>query len=396
MKIKEKKIKNTKFKNMKIKRQNVKKFNFQGINNLSYIISSLFLIQLLFRNIRKYGLLLCIPLETLTFTEIQSFFLFCCLNLLKFISIFYIVKHTKISFFILCIYEILIGLIINLTMTHLYFSFFCVGFSLYVFVKIVSFILENKFAKEIKKKRKMQNTLKNYFNFLLFPTVIYQRNFRRKIKINYLKIIKKFGILIITSLLLNFFADQIAIPTLNMLIFNTSFSIFLEYFLILSIVTIIMFFLLFIIVFICVLPIFAEITYFRNRKYFSDWWNKRTVGEFWASWNKEMHHWFKSYIFKPMVKRNYSKRFAVFMCFFVSGMFHEYAISVSSKTLRFYTFFGFMAQLVLMETTDRISKAIPSLGNYLFWMMFCVVGQPICIWLNYKSQYNKYINLLQN
>ncbi|KCZ82100.1 hypothetical protein H312_00374 [Anncaliia algerae PRA339] len=357
-----------------------KRFTYQGINNLSYIISVLFIIQLLLRNIRKYGLLLLIPLENLSLFELFISSAVHLLNVLKCLLVYLLARNKKSSFFILLFIESSIGLLIFKNISHLYFSFINVSLSLYLFTKVISFIVEINYK---------EKNIKNYFLFLLFPTMIYKKRFERKKYINYKNIYKKLIVLVFCSLMLNFIADQLAIPTLERLINNLKLHLFMEYFLILSIVTIIMFMLLFVIVFNSLLPIIAELTWYKNRNYYSDWWNKNTVTEFWASWNKEMHFWFKSYIYKPMLVKGYSKRFACFMCFFVSGILHEYAISISSKYLQFYTFLGFMSQLVLMETTDRISLYFPKVGNYLFWMMFCVIGQPICIWLIYKSNYNK-------
>eukprot|EP00866_Antonospora_locustae_P000235 jgi/Antlo1/235/2193 len=40
-----------------------------------------------------------------------------------------------------------------------------------------------------------------------------------------------------------------------------------------------------------------------------------------------------------------------------------------------------------METTDRIALCFPQCGNFLFWCIFSIIGQPACIWLHYRSLY---------
>ena len=54
-----------------------------------------------------------------------------------------------------------------------------------------------------------------------------------------------------------------------------------------------------------------------------------------------------------------------------------------------YLDFGMMAQVPLVSVSSAISKAVhrtpfQQLGNFLFWITFCFVGQPLCVLLYYN------------
>jgi len=60
---------------------------------------------------------------------------------------------------------------------------------------------------------------------------------------------------------------------------------------------------------------------------------------------------------------------------------HEMLISVPFHMIRFYSFFGMMGQIPLVAITKYFDKVRPgsSIGNIVFWISFCIVGQPMAV-----------------
>lgn len=75
--------------------------------------------------------------------------------------------------------------------------------------------------------------------------------------------------------------------------------------------------------------------------------------------------------------------------FFVSALAHEYVISVSLKRISFWAFLGMFAQffIIICEKAffkvgliNQVFKLRDSqVGNFSFWISFCIVGQPALI-----------------
>jgi D-alanyl-lipoteichoic acid acyltransferase DltB (MBOAT superfamily) len=49
------------------------------------------------------------------------------------------------------------------------------------------------------------------------------------------------------------------------------------------------------------LNIIAEITYFADREFYKDWWNAKTIGEYWRLWNMPVHKWMIRCVYSPVV-----------------------------------------------------------------------------------------------
>ena len=62
---------------------------------------------------------------------------------------------------------------------------------------------------------------------------------------------------------------------------------------------------------------------------------------------------------------------------------HEVLISVPFHMVRPWSFFGMMGQMPLIALTKRLDRRWPgsSIGNIIFWVSFCLVGQPMAILL---------------
>ena len=69
--------------------------------------------------------------------------------------------------------------------------------------------------------------------------------------------------------------------------------------------------------------------------------------------------------------------------FFLSAILHEVAVSVPFHMIRPWSFLGMMFQLPLVGITKYLYRRQPgsSIGNLIFWLSFCVVGQPVAVLL---------------
>ena len=61
---------------------------------------------------------------------------------------------------------------------------------------------------------------------------------------------------------------------------------------------------------------------------------------------------------------------------------HEMLISIPFHMVKIWSFLGIMMQLPLVFISKYLSRKFPgSVGNVIFWLSFCVVGQPMAILL---------------
>jgi diacylglycerol O-acyltransferase-1 len=78
-----------------------------------------------------------------------------------------------------------------------------------------------------------------------------------------------------------------------------------------------------------------------------------------------------------------SRGMATFVVFFLSALLHEVLVSVPFHMIRPWSFIGMMMQIPLVALTKYLYRRYPgtSMGNLIFWVSFCVVGQPMAVFL---------------
>ncbi|GAX78660.1 hypothetical protein CEUSTIGMA_g6098.t1 [Chlamydomonas eustigma] len=135
------------------------------------------------------------------------------------------------------------------------------------------------------------------------------------------------------------------------------------------------------------LNIVAELLRFGDREFYKDWWNANTVGEYWRLWNMPVHKWLLRHVYYPAIRVGLSKWSSMVLVFFVSAVFHELILGVPLHMVRFWAFTGIMLQVPLILISDRINRALKSdnWGNIIFWLSFCVVGQPVTMLIYYHD-----------
>ena len=76
------------------------------------------------------------------------------------------------------------------------------------------------------------------------------------------------------------------------------------------------------------------------------------------------------------------------LVFFTSAIAHEYLVDVPLGVVSFYAFVGMMLQAPVIIIEKKLSKVLSlhnsELGNVSFWIFFCFLGQPTCLFIYYS------------
>lgn len=97
-------------------------------------------------------------------------------------------------------------------------------------------------------------------------------------------------------------------------------------------------------------------------------------------------------VYFPCIRLKMSKVSATMVVFLLSAVIHELLVSVPFHMVRPWSFIGMMMQVPLVGITKYLSRRNPgsSIGNIIFWISFCVVGQPMAVLLyTVDYQYGK-------
>ncbi|ERF68628.1 hypothetical protein EPUS_07189 [Endocarpon pusillum Z07020] len=138
----------------------------------------------------------------------------------------------------------------------------------------------------------------------------------------------------------------------------------------------------------------AEITRFGDRNFYGDWWNSTDLQTYWSTWNKPVYHFMRRHIFSPLVGRGWGPQTASAMVFVFSGFLHELAVGVPTHNILGVAFFGMVVQLPLIMITRPLTRIEgitgKVIGNCIFWISFCLVGQPLAALLYFFAWQAKY------
>ncbi len=86
----------------------------------------------------------------------------------------------------------------------------------------------------------------------------------------------------------------------------------------------------------------------------------RSPGEFWATWNIPVHEWLRDNIYNKFGGRLHPYR-GLFATFLVSGLFHEYIVSLASNTLNGFMLAYFMTQFLFVVLSISLHRFLNSL-----------------------------------
>ncbi|KAF2734768.1 hypothetical protein EJ04DRAFT_436271 [Polyplosphaeria fusca] len=138
----------------------------------------------------------------------------------------------------------------------------------------------------------------------------------------------------------------------------------------------------------------AEVMRFGDREFYGDWWNVSSVRTYWTSWNKPVTNFMRRHIYSPLVGRGWHPAAAQITVFIISGILHELLVGVPTHNVLGVAFAGMMFQIPLIAITDMLQKWKgidgKTAGNLIFWISFCLVGQPLAALLYFFAWQAKY------
>jgi len=231
-------------------------------------------------------------------------------------------------------------------------------------------------------------TLSNIYYFWFAPTLTYQISFPRLPERNFARIFTLSVRLFLSFVLVVFLIAQVVSPALSEMTKELdqgkeifSLHIFADYLLKLGMASTYIWLLVFYGYFHVFFNLLAEILKFGDRVFYRDWWNSSNLSSYWRLWNIPVHYWLVRHLYFPCIRIGVNKQGAMFVVFFFSAVIHEMMISIPFHMIRSYSFLGMMSQIPLVMITKYIDKVRPgsSLGNIIFWLSFCILGQPMAI-----------------
>ncbi|SOS76631.1 diacylglycerol O-acyltransferase [Plasmodium sp. gorilla clade G1] len=236
--------------------------------------------------------------------------------------------------------------------------------------------------------------LKSYYTYILMPTMCFQFFYPRTEKIRWIHVAKHIFEVILLIIMIKIISDQYMFITVENTFtmkeftsahFSVKITHIIERMLKVSIPTLYIWLIGFLIVFHHWCNILAEITRFGDRLFYKDWWNASSFAEYWRKWNLPIYYFVCRHINKPLIYYGIHRNVSMIIVFFISAMLHEYLISIPLK-LGFtgYIFFAFICQIPLVQfTNNAYFKKHKTIGNSIFWIVFCFTGQPLILFIYY-------------
>ncbi|KAL9362407.1 hypothetical protein Peur_045192 [Populus x canadensis] len=280
-------------------------------------------------------------------------------------------------------------------------------FSCIVWLKLVSYAHTNSDLRAIAKSIDREdvpsispyvgNPYDTYFKslvyFMVAPTLCYQSSYPRTESVRKGWVVQQFVKLIIFTGFMGFIIEQYINPIVknSQHPFKGNLLYAIERVLKLSVPNLYVWLCMFYCFFHLWLNILAELLRFGDREFYKDWWNARTVEEYWRMWNMPVHKWMVRHIYFPCLRNKIPKGVAILVAFLVSAVFHELCIAVPCHVFKLWAFIGIMLQVPLVVITKFLQNKFRSsmVGNMIFWLFFSILGQPMCVLLYYHDLMNR-------
>ncbi|KZS94411.1 MBOAT-domain-containing protein [Sistotremastrum niveocremeum HHB9708] len=229
-------------------------------------------------------------------------------------------------------------------------------------------------------------TIKNFAEYQLFPTLVYELEFPRTDKIRPLYVLEKTVATFGSFALLYTVTAHLILPLVP-----TSNQSFLRSLLDLALPFMLSYLLLFYIIFECICNGFAELSRFADRGFYEDWvchseldihkWNATSWDEFARKWNKPVHNFLLLHVYASTISHyKLSKHSATLVTFLLSAIAHELVMVVVTKKIRMYLFLLQMIQMPMIAL-GRIPaiRRNRTLGNIVFWLGLYAGFPLLCV-----------------
>ena len=256
-------------------------------------------------------------------------------------------------------------------------------------------------------------TIHNLSYFWWAPTLVYQPTYPRSEGIRTGFVLKRLAEVGALSIFIWLASAQYAAPLLrNSLPKLASFEIasIVERIMKLSTISLVIWLAGFFAMFQSMLNALAEIMRFGDREFYTDWWNSPSVGAYWRTWNRPVYSFMRRHVYSPLVGRGWGSHSASSITFLLSAILHEMLVGIPTHNilgesrLRLLivacliatgvAFAGMLIQVPLIIATLPMEKMQSTngkiAGNCVFWISFCLVGQPLAALLYFFAWQAKY------
>ncbi|CAK9439564.1 uncharacterized protein LODBEIA_P36640 [Lodderomyces beijingensis] len=228
--------------------------------------------------------------------------------------------------------------------------------------------------------------LGTYFEYSMFPTLVYTLTYPRTKRIRWSYVFAKtcavFGLffLMITiseNSLLPIFARcqevkklpfKQEIPQFIFILLDTIPPFFMNYLF------------TFFLIWDSVLNALAELTRFADREFYGAWWSCTDFSQFARLWNKPVHNFLLRHVYHSSISAfHVNKIHAALFTFILSSLVHELVMYIIFGTVRGYLLWFQMSQIpLIMLSQTKLLKGRRVLGNIICWFGFISGPSVIC------------------
>jgi len=390
--------------------------DLRGFINLGVIVIIAMCGQLVLENLKKYGVMLDLTPPKLEVESLRASPMLVTALFLTLLTHFHLLieKFSWSNWFseerVVVAHAVNLNLLFWIPMLVTYFNtnaFIGTGFALVLFaitltMKMTSFIHFNYYLKRasgaelekcipsISNLTENPNSLLHLWYFLAAPTLCYQLEYPRspRIRIRFLlrRLLEVFFCVILGTVIIQ---QYIVITVKNTMPYfqDLTGQWYLRIFqrvLKLAIPSLCCWLVFFYGYFHAYLNLVGELLRFGDRGFYKAWWNSRHVEEYWRLWNMPVHKWIIRHLYTPVRNLGYSRFTGILAAFLFSAVAHEILISVPCHRVMCYGFVGMLLQLPLCIFSKAMVEKLRFRrvwGNWVFWISFCIFGQPLGILL---------------
>lgn len=196
-------------------------------------------------------------------------------------------------------------------------------------------------------------TVKNHYEWIVFPTLVYELEYPRAETINWRYVFEKvaatFGVIFVMIMTSQAFIYPVVMKTVVMkeagmslgerfkefpwLLADLIFPFMMEYLL------------SWYVIWEAILNVLGEVTRFADREFYSDWWNSVSWDQFARDWNRPVHNFLLRHVYHSSISAmKVNKHTATLITFFLSACVHELVMWCIFKKLR-----GFLLILQMFQ-----------------------------------------------
>ncbi|KAG7663136.1 ARE2 [[Candida] subhashii] len=226
----------------------------------------------------------------------------------------------------------------------------------------------------------------NYFEYSMFPTVVYTLNYPRTEKINWYLVFDKVCAIFGIIFLMIYIAQWSMYPLFEEALIARELPIaeripqffYILFDMMLPFLMIYMF--TFYLIWDSILSAIAELSMFADREFYGPWWNCSDFSEFARLWNIPVHKFLLRHVYHSSISAlTMNKHQATLFTFVLSSLVHELVMYVIFGNLRGYLLLLQMSQIPLvMLCRSKMLRGKKIFGNVLCWTGF-ILGPSVIL-----------------